>query len=237
MKYIQKEKEPEKLRSWFNSQFDEDGNCLGCDYRKNLPGDIKRDLKNHLLKEQGFLCCYTGILIDADHSHVEHLKPYALCRDQKKYEDVSYFNLLAAYPGPDYEDTDSNTKGKKKNKKCLFGAHAKDEWYDVENFVTPLNQNCETRFKFYEDGRIEATDDRDTAAKTTIEKLALNHPQLTDLRKAAIDDVFFSPDIELDESDFIAIADGAYSVKDGEGKYPEFCFVIEQVAKQLIDRG
>lgn len=55
MKYIQKEQEPEKLRSWFNSQFDEDGTCLGCDYRDNLPGDIKRDLKNHLLKEQGFL--------------------------------------------------------------------------------------------------------------------------------------------------------------------------------------
>ncbi|MCF3623142.1 TIGR02646 family protein, partial [Planktothrix agardhii 1030] len=65
MKYIQKEQEPEKLRSWFNNQYDEEGNRLGCDY-SDLPGDIKRDLKDHLLREQGFLCCYTGILINAN---------------------------------------------------------------------------------------------------------------------------------------------------------------------------
>jgi uncharacterized protein (TIGR02646 family) len=182
-----------------------------------------------LLKEQGFLCCYIGILIDADNSHVEHLKPYSLCKQQGQYEDVSYLNLLAAYPGRDYQDEDTN----RQNKKCPFGAHAKDDWYDLLNFVSPLNNDCEQRFKFYQSGKVEATNNQDIAAQTTIEKLVLNHEQLKDLRKAAIDEVLF-PDIELDELELRRIADGAYSVRDEDGKFPNFCFVIEQIAKELI---
>ena len=228
MKYINKEQEPEELRSWLDSQFDEDGNRLGCDYRNDLPTDVRRALLDHLLREQGFLCCYTGISIDKDDSHVEHFKPYSLCRKEGKYEDVSYLNLLAAYPGNDYKNEDSRSK------KCPFGAPEKNDWYDPINFVSPLNNDCEARFRFDDYGKVEATNNLDIAAQTTIEKLVLNHGRLKDLRKAAIDEALFPIDIELDESELRAIADGAYSVKSEDGKFPGFCFVIEQVAKQLI---
>ncbi|BBD56722.1 TIGR02646 family protein [Planktothrix agardhii 1803] len=238
MKYIQKEQEPEKLRSWFNNQYDEEGNRLGCDY-SDLPGDIKRDLKDHLLREQGFLCCYTGILINANTSHIEHLKPYHICRDEKNYEDVNYFNLVTAYPGRNYKSKDDEVnqprkKKKNKSKKCPFGAHAKDEWYEQDDFVTPLEPDCEDRFKFYDDGKVEAQDEQDTATKETIEKLVLDHQRLINLRKAAIKEALFPDDIELDISDIRTIANGLYSQKDQDGKFSQFCFVIEQIAKQLI---
>jgi len=240
MKYIKKEQEPESLRGWFDKQFDEEGNRLGCDYSDDLPGDVKRDLKEHLLREQGFICCYTGILIEATTSHIEHLKPYSICRDEKNYEDVNYWNLVTAYPGSNYDppDNEVNRPRKKNNKnsnKCPFGAHAKEDWYEADKFVTPLDQDCEDRFKFYDDGKVEAQDEQDTAAKETIKKLVLDHERLIDLRKAAIEEALFPKDIELDESDIKAIANGLYSQRNQEGKFSAFCFVIEQVARQLIE--
>lgn len=239
MKYITKEQEPESLRGWFENQFDQEGNRLGCDYYNDLPSDIKRDLKDHLLREQGFLCCYTGILIDTDTSHIEHLKPYSKCRDEKNYEDVNYLNLVAAYPGSNYnpkhdEVNQPSQKNKKDSKKCPFGAHAKDNWYEVGKFVTPLDQDCEDRFKFYDDGKVEAQDEQDTATKETIKKLVLDHQRLIDLRKEAIKEALFPDDIELDISDIRTIANGLYSQRNQDGKFSEFCFVIEQIAKQLI---
>ncbi|CDM98101.1 MAG: TIGR02646 family protein [Limnospira sp. PMC 1291.21] len=239
MKYIKKEQEPEKLRSWFNNQYDQEGNRLGCDYYNDVPSDVKRDLKDHLLGEQGFLCCYTGILIDTDTSHIEHLKPYSICRDEKNYEDVNYLNLVTAYPGRNYKSQDDEVnqpskKSKKNSKKCPFGAHAKDNWYELDNFVTPLESDCEDRFKFDNSGKVEATNHQDTAAQITIEKLVLNHERLIDLRRAAIDEAIFPPDTELDESDIKEIANGLYSQKNAEGKFAQFCFVIEQIAKQLV---
>ncbi|MGL4502982.1 MAG: retron system putative HNH endonuclease [Planktothrix sp.] len=245
MKYIKKEQEPEKLCSWFNNQYDQEGNRLGCDYYNDVPSDVKRHLKDHLLGEQGFLCCYTGILIDTDTSHIEHLKPYSICRDEKNYEDVNYFNLVTAYPGRNYkseedekdEDDELNQpskKSKKNSQKCPFGAHARDNWYELDNFVIPLQSDCEDRFKFYDSGKVEATNHEDSAAQKTIEKLVLNHPRLIDLRRMAIDEALFPLDIELDASDIQKIANGLYSQKDAEGKFPQFCFVIEQVVKELI---
>ncbi|WP_242541141.1 retron system putative HNH endonuclease [Phormidium pseudopriestleyi] len=234
MKYIEKAQEPETLRSWFDNQY---GKRLGCDYYDDFHGDIKREVKDSLLREQGFICCYTGILIDANTSHVEHLKPYSIYRDQKNYEDVNYFNLVAAYPGSNYDAQNDEVnpvrkKRKKNSHKCPFGAHARDNWYEPHNFVTPLHRDCETRFKFYDSGKVEATNHQDSAAQKTIEKLVLNHQRLIDLRRIAIDEALFPLDIELDASDIQKIANGLYSQKDAEGKFPQFCFVIEQVAKQ-----
>ena len=228
MKYIKKE-EPVELRSWFDGQLI-NGERINCDYRNGFPGDVRRAIHKHFLVEQGYLCCYIGIPIDEDSSHVEHLKPYHQCRDEGKYEDVSYLNLIAAYPGPAYqEDIDG-----KKYKQCPFGAHVKDEWYEADKFVSPLDEDCETRFRFDEFGAIAAANSEDDAAKETIARLVLNHERLKELRKEAIDEVLFPPDVELDESEWQIIADGNYSVRDENQKLPQFCFVIEQVARQLV---
>jgi uncharacterized protein (TIGR02646 family) len=233
MKFIKKEFEPKELRSWFNQQIDEDGNRINCNYGE-LRGTVKIALHSYLLEEQGFLCCYSGILIERDSSHIEHLKPQSLCKKEGKYEDVSYFNLLAAYPGQDYENEDTSQRRTKKSKKCPFGAHAKDDCYDPIKFVSPLDEGCEARFRFSEFGEIDAANSQDAAALETIRCLVLNHNRLIELRREAIDEVLFSPDMELDEFELRSIANGGYSVKDEEGKLPKFCFVIEQVARQLV---
>jgi uncharacterized protein (TIGR02646 family) len=229
MKYFKKE-EPKNLRTWFDGQpVDENGNKINCDFRSCLPGDVKREILDFFLQEQGYLCCYTGLIIDNDTSHIEHLKPYTLCKVEGKNEDVYYLNLVAAYPGAFYEEEIAGAKVKK----CPFGAHAKDQWYEVDKFVSPLDEDCESRFVFDQFGGVKAVDD-DNAAQTTIERLVLDHDQLNVLREEAINEVLFPEDFELDETEFQLIAEGNYSVKDENRRLPKFCFVIEQVARQLI---
>lgn len=229
MKYIKKE-EPESLRNWFECQpVNDDGDKINCDFRSCLPGDVKRQILDFFLQEQGYLCCYTGILIDEKTAHIEHLKPYHLCRVEGKNEDVHHLNLVAAYPGAFYEEEING----KKIKKCPFGAHAKYKWYEADKFVRPLDEDCESRFIFDQFGGISAIKS-DTAAQTTIKKLVLDHEQLKDLREEAINEVLFPEDFELDQDEFQLIAEGNYSVKDETGKLPKFCFVIEQVARKLF---
>jgi hypothetical protein len=51
--------------------------------------------------------------------------------------------------------------------------------------VTPLEDGCNTSFKYGEDGDIKGTNE---ASKTTIEKLRLNHKELKKIRKEAVEE-------------------------------------------------
>jgi len=131
------------------------------------------DLKDALLAEQGFICAYTGIRIDNDSMHIEHLKP----RHHRVYlEDVRYTNLVACFPKED--EGGSSTVG--------FGARAKDRWWHATNFVSPLDQHCETRFRYTEGGAVRPNPVGHVPATTTIKKLNLNDKKLKQLRHAAI---------------------------------------------------
>ncbi|MDK2408581.1 TIGR02646 family protein [Aphanizomenon sp. PH219] len=219
MKYINKSKPPRLIEVWFRKQpKGEDGYRLNCVYREMPKKDT---VKAKLLKEQGGLCCYTGIRIDKDSSHIEHFKPQTLCKKESNYEDIDYNNLLAAYPDKDAP-------------RCEFGAHNKDDWYDEELLISPLHRQCETRFTFDEFGDIGAAQDDDTGAIQTIKNLRLDHSILQTLRLKAIEEVLYPDDQELSEAQLRRIVESNYSHKDKKGRYPEFCFVIEQVARKLL---
>ncbi|KAF0232370.1 MAG: hypothetical protein FD167_4748 [bacterium] len=166
MKWIQKKNEPVKLVKWCkdNKANENDKNF------KYLDSEVKKELKAVLLKEQGWLCAYTGQDIDSASSHIEHLKPQHYC---KNGEDVDYHNLVACYPGIDEKNGTT--------KPCLYGAIAKGKWptpEEQEQFVSPLNKNCETRFYYLYSGKVKARSDIDDAAKKTIDKLKLNNDDL-----------------------------------------------------------
>jgi uncharacterized protein (TIGR02646 family) len=234
MKYINKSSQPKELRQWFDEvPVDDNGERINCDYGNGLPSVVKQLVKKNLLKEQGWLCCYTGIRINDKKSHIEHLKPQSICKEEGNYEDVNYNNLLAAYP-----------KGE-----CPFGARYKKHWYHTDLFITPLNRQCETKFLFDMEGRISAADIEEKAvedtnnknkkqekspAETTIENLKLDHPLLTEMRLEAINEVFFPDNKKLSEAKLRTIVENGYSQPDKEGRYPHFCFVIEQVALEIL---
>lgn len=60
-------------------------------------------------------------------------------------------------------------------------------WYDVNLLISPLDEDCEYRFRFTADGGISPRLEDDSGAEVTIRKLGLDLPKLRALRAAALD--------------------------------------------------
>ena len=216
MKHINKGAEPRELRDWINNQPLEDGQRININY-DDMP---KKPVKKRLLEDQGWLCCYTGLRIEEEDSHIEHIKPQAIC---DRYEKIAYNNLLAAYPG------DKKYPG--------FGATEKKNWYNTDFFINPLKKLCETCFAFDMEGRIRPTDGAQrAAAQETIKRLRLGHYTLEQMRKDVIEEVLFPKGKPISEAKLRAIVSGAYTQPDADGRLPHLCFVIEQVARKLLHK-
>ena len=137
---------------------------------------LKNDIKAALLAEQGGLCAYTGIEIDMGASHIEHMK--ARAHNWGYDSDTDYQNMVACYP----------------NGGCDFGAMRKGNWpspSEWSDFITPVEPRCEACIAYGTDGSISA-DGGNVAAKTTIQRLALDHRELEERRRHAIDGVLES---------------------------------------------
>lgn len=219
MKFIIKGNAPAELRHWIEGQPVEGGRRINCRYT-HMPGDVKRVVKQCLLNEQGWLCCYTGMLVDEAGSHVEHFKPQSLCQET---EDVDYANLLAAYPGDNVRS-------------CPYGAHAKGNWYDEALLVSPLRGDCESRFLFDQFGRISPASEKDLAAVETIGHLHLDDRSLTEMREQAINATLYTKGRERSAAQLQRIATD-YCQRDRVGKFRTFCFVVQQAAQTLLHRA
>jgi len=209
MKHIKKGESPKELLEWFEGQFI-DGKYINCRFEQ-LDSDVKANIKQLLLQEQGWLCCYTGLTIETETSHFEHLFPQYLSKRDGTHEDVDYQNMMVAYP---------------KDGKCDFGAKARE---DDLLLVHPLQPDCETKFKFDIEGGISSIDE-DSERTIKLLKLFL----LNDERKAAIGEILFPADVILNQEDFQIVAD-RYSDPDDNGRLRKFCFVITYVAKELLN--
>jgi uncharacterized protein (TIGR02646 family) len=217
MKRIIKSNPPIELKQWFHAQPIDNNEKLNCRY-DNLPSDIRAIVKQRLLEDQGYICCYTGIRISEARSHIEHLKPQSVYFEN--YEDVDYNNLLAAHPGPN-------------SGQCAYGAHPKADWYHEEHFISPLSPQCETAFKFNTKGELQSKSP-DLAIKTTIDRLNLTDESLTELRKQAIETLLFEPEMSLRQAEILL--EKIYD-RNSKGQFRPFCFVLKQACEEYIRRS
>jgi uncharacterized protein (TIGR02646 family) len=216
MKRILKSNCPKELTQWFNAQPSSNTGKLNCRYSA-LPSNIRATVKQHLLNEQGYICGYTGIRISEGRSHIEHLKPQSQCIN---HEDIDYTNLIAAYPGATAPQ-------------CAYGAHPKADWHDETQFISPLSAQCETDFRFDLNGNIQAATNR-PAAQTTIVKLNLTHPSLTEMRQQAIQTLLFESEMSLKQAK--EMLEKIYD-RNSKGQFRPFCFVLKQACEEYICRG
>lgn len=222
MKRIVKSNSPVELIKWFAAQPETDTGKLNCRY-SNLPSDVKAIVKQRLLQEQGYICCYTGIRISENKSHIEHFKPQSISRNCGTHEDVDYSNLFAAYPAEDYD---------KKYGKCSYGAHARNDWYDETQFISPLSPQCEAAFRFNLKGEIQA-EPANIAAKTTIEWLKLEDAALTEMRQQAIQTLLFEDTLSLKQAE--ELLERMFD-RDRKDQFRPFCFVLKQACEEYIRR-
>ncbi len=216
MKYIAKRRQPHELIAWTRARSaDAEDQPINWNY-DDMPSNVRQAVKANLIREQGGICCYTGRAITAETSHIEHLKPQALCVE---HEDTDYANLLAAYPSAGAR------------KKCEYGAHAKENWYDQHLFVHPLRRDCETRLRYKANGKIAPASPADTGADETIRHLCLDHPELQRMRAQAIHAAVFEERLTKAQAQRLM---AAMDSRDGNGRFRQFCFAIKQVCEKYL---
>jgi|HubBroStandDraft_4_1064222.scaffolds.fasta_scaffold277572_2 uncharacterized protein (TIGR02646 family) len=219
MRRIIKGLEPEELRRWKEQNAHVPQNLTYA----NMP---KAEVKRQMLAEQGYLCAYTMQQIPTPNDcQIEHLVPQSQGDPRLG---ITYDNLLACAP--------SNRPGHRPERgKCPFGAEQKDQTrINDDNFVSPLRGDVEQRFRYAADGSVTWVGG-DTAAESTIGILRLDHQQLEDLRKAAIDERVFPPDAVLSSQEAENLSH-AIMTPNAAGRLPEFCLAISQVAGWYANR-
>ena len=221
MREISPRPEPAAFREW-SAGFKNDIN-----YGYGLiPGELLAEIKSALIAEQRGLCAYTGIGIDADHSHIEHLLPQKHCH--RGQEDVAYGNMVACYPEPN-------------SGYVAFGAQRKDNWpsrAEQHLFVSPRSSGCEQRFLFSIRGAIAAAEN-DEAARETVKRLGLDNKRLEDLRKEAIGATLEWHGKNPPLLDLPSSRRRLTRLEDAEnegGQLEPFCFALKQALRKHIQR-
>ena len=203
MKYIEKSSvEVSSLRDW--KEQDKMYKREKAKWKRFVK-PYKEDFKKDLIDEQGGICCYCEQKLKIDDSHLEHLLPQNLDIFSKSLFD--YNNLLCSCQK-------ELTKGEPRH--C---GNSKGSWYDKDLLVSPLDINCEIKFKYNNDGTIEPTDE---ASRLTIVHLQLNIDKLNDLRNKAIEP-FLDEELSIEE---IQLFTKGY-VEQRNGKYNEFYTTIQ----------
>lgn len=220
MRQISKGPEPAPLADWKA----ENHGLVNYSYA-SLGAVHRQAIRASLVGEQRGLCAYTGRRIEDGSCHIEHLRPQSHCVNG---EDLDFGNLVAAVPAP-------NTPT------LPYGAHKKDNWPSLAeepSFVSPLSEGCEGRFEFDLRGHV-ASAPGDAAASTTIDRLALDHPQLVELRKAAIDATLVAPrkgPASLDIADAEKRIQSLEMADQGADPLEPFSFVLKQALQRHINR-
>ena len=215
MKYIKKGPEPAALRNWRLSQKSSPQNLT----YQNMP---KTEVRKRLLQEQGNLCAYTMLRISGPaNGHIEHIVPQS---DKAKPEmQIAYRNMLYCYPGQSEDMPD-------------FGAKKKDGTIIESNdFVSPLDPTCETRFIYKNDGSLVTASDSDPAAVKTIRVLNLQSRALIQARKIAILTlpIFNRPSISAKEARKAALQS---IQRDSDGCFRVFALALCQALARYADK-
>ena len=171
MIYIQKTGEPEEVSRWkkkFKNKHKREAGYEDIRHEKEL-----QILKNALLAEQRHLCCYccsyiknTETEVQENSFHVEHFRPQAQNQDLS----LAYNNLNASCNGDN-------------RRHC---GHKKENNFDAKRMISPLEKDCESHFRYQQDGTIQPAEKTDEAAEYTITKLNLNDKRLCRAREDAL---------------------------------------------------
>ena len=214
MKHIQKQSSPKELATWKHRHRKwKNKNKVWKKFQKKTK---LRDLvKNSLLEEQFYLCCYCEQSLEGEYREVEapledDEETEALTEDEEEVEgyndaqpyapaatsgrvtpEQSHIEHIQPRSDPTVDPLDygnllcSCLKDWPPNVPLHCGA-LKHDWFDSALLISPLDPNCESHFAYSARGDMMPTNAGDIAAATTIEKLGLNIPKLRALRESAI---------------------------------------------------
>ena len=173
----------------------------------------KEALRKRLLEDQGYICCYCGRQINNNkHTKIEHIK----C--QKNYEELSlcFENMLASCDGGDQD--------REKKEKPFHQLHCDAKKGNNDIPISPL-EDIRGYLSFFEDGTIKG---KGEIGRELIRILGLDARFLNTQRKNAIENYeILMPENLQNEL--------LYLNEKHDGAFVEFCFVLEDHIKDLIN--
>jgi len=234
MKYIHKEEEPAQFIAWKKQEkatlerYISEGTKgeIIWDYFPSSCPPIgnqeeyliyysKSELKEAILNEQGFICCYCNQTIKNDHNtSIEHLQDKASSPNLT----LEYKNLLASCNGgqKDPAPRELHCDAKKKDKILS---------------LSPLDELTELQLYFSVNGKIYHNCEK---GKCTIKRLNLAISKLERLRKEAIEPFIFDDNSEvINDEDAKLLLEKIYE-REAENQFIEFCSAIKSVIEREI---
>jgi uncharacterized protein (TIGR02646 family) len=224
MRTILKQVEPEGFISWKSAnqekidRYIEEGKT-GDEIWKEFPSSLsqeivpndyaKSELRDALVKEQFFICCYCNDAIKEKplDTKIEHFLP----KETHKQTIFDYQNLLAACNGGERDK-------KPRSLHCDSYKLSKDP--SQFQLVSPLDNDASTHFLFRESGEISG---KTPKGKETILFLNLDCPKLNLRRKEAIEMYLYDETFDIET----LIEEIIFPNKDG--KLQAFCMAILSV--------
>ena len=201
MKHIAKRAEPQALTDWKALENENWQPTYGT-----LSGDTKDAVKDALMTEQGYICCYCECRLTAGDSHIEHFRP----QSDPAVDALEFFNMFCS------------CQNQLKKGDPQFCGNLKSDWFEENLLISPLDPDCEDRFTFTGDGGIGSKDENDHAVDETIRRLGLGLPKRNDMRANAIEPFL---DETLTDEDMESLVAG-YLAVDGQGMFGAFWTTI-----------
>lgn len=177
-----------------------------------LSGETKKALRQRLLEDQGYICCYCGRrIINNEHTKIEHIK----CQENNDESSLDFKNMLASCDGGDND----RSIGVKHQLHC----DARKGNRDIP--LSPLDDEIENVLSFFEDGTVKG---KGEIGRELVRVLGLDAKFLNTERRNAIEqyELRFPENLEYEMS--------LLNQKDN-GYFDEFCFVLEQYVQDLIN--
>lgn len=190
--------------------------------------DSFKKLKQAMLREQGYICCYCGQSIKDSTCIVEHVLP------KSKYRHLAgeYENLLLSCKPTQEEETErKKTGGNKKNNIKYWHCDKLKE--NEELNYTPLQNDCASHFIYLDNGEVKGDD---MLANADIKTLGLNCNYLKNRRYNAILGAIFDEDNTLISNEEMKQYATLAMKRKQDGSFVEFCFVIAEAINHLLNK-
>ena len=191
--------------------------------------DSFKKLKQAMLREQGYICCYCGQSIKDSTCIVEHVLP------KSKYRHLAgeYENLLLSCKPTQEEETErKKTGGNKKNNIKYWHCDKLKE--NEELNYTPLQNDCASHFIYLDNGEVKGDD---MLANADIKTLGLNCNYLKNRRYNAILGAIFDEDNTLISNEEMEQYATLVMKRKQDDSLVEFCFVIAGAINNLLKKG
>lgn len=191
MRHIKKTASLKEFEAWKLSNPSKDYNDFKLDRSAT---SIKYSLKEQLLREQGYICCYCGTRIENNiQTVIEHIYPKT--NNDYKHLELEYTNLLVSCKGGQNERRAARREGRSEEDIKLIPLHCDTSKDDKIIPIIPLQSDCEKCFMYNNDGEILV--EEESPAEITCKILNLNNRVLKNLRAKAFE-VYSMDFLELD---------------------------------------